>query len=240
MKSIAIIGNSIACGYRSDGWEHIDSTLDRKGRATEATNYVSNGWVQQFREYKQRTDPEFVLYNLSGDGWTTREHIDRKTLKLLSKCSPAPDYAMVALSIVDRLKDDGTISGGLSYYEYIANTVYLISGIANLNIKPVLVKENYVDMWGGKGFAPTEYTAMAQVKKPGSGLHRCLSDYVGIYNTLAHIFDCEVVEFYEAMRGRKLEYGMIGNTGIYDVWHPGQKGHDLMFREVLKWSVGKR
>lgn len=182
--AVGVIGNSIACGYRANNWQNIE--LDTQGMSTvgNQNNTAVGGWVQQLQVWLKSKNSTSIVHNMAGSGWTTQDHLEHNTLSLMVAKTPKPVAVFIALQVNDRLKDEGTTSGGISWNQYLANTRTIIRTLIANDILPILVKENSEPMPGGAGWYWSDYARMGAIPS-GNGTSRAYSEYVAAIDTIS-------------------------------------------------------
>lgn len=146
---VVVIGNSVACGYNATNWENI--TEDANDRIAEADREAPashiNGWVQRLRDYVVSENAESRVFNLSGNGWDTHDHLETQnaaaegytagrsgTFTIIDAMAHKPDLAILPLQINDRSYDVEAT--------FVVNTIAIVASLRARKITPVIMLEN--------------------------------------------------------------------------------------------------
>lgn len=145
---LAVIGNSVGCGYYGSGYANIPSISLSNKKLTDAgriSNVCDGGWPTRLRLYLQKKNASSQLYNFSGDGWDSNDHRGLSgssgvvgptaTVPQILAMSTLPDLVFLALQINDP-------NHGLSLATFETNTRAIISGLTAAGVPVVMVKES--------------------------------------------------------------------------------------------------
>lgn len=194
---VGVIGNSHACGYRADGTyqggaDMIAPTLltgTLGGRATAATQNLTSvgGWAQQLQVYLKAKNSTSLVQNLSGSGWTTKNHIDRGTVAAMAALTPKPTHVFIPLQVNDRGKDDINFPGSVEkipWATFISNTYAIVQAVIDAGMTPILVKEINTPFRAGTGWwwIENEYTGTGAP----AGNHHGWSEYMAQVDVIAN------------------------------------------------------
>lgn len=248
---IGIIGNSKACGYYQTGWDLLVAggpNIDANNQMTQAgeDNPNIHGWAQDLGRWVRAKGG--TVYNLAGAGWTTQTHIDRQTVQKFANMSPKPSIVFVQLIVNDRLLDSVSISGGITFSQYVENTRQIVSDLQAAGIRPILVKEDNEALTAGAGVPWAEWGGMGgTITGTNDSTHRAYAEYESAYDALGAELKVTVLDAYTPSlnMGQEPRYSyqgilapsnfryslMRGMMGRYnDVWHQNDTGGALILK----------
>ncbi len=251
---LGIIGNSKGCGFRQTGWELLvpgGENLEKNGLLTQVgqDNPEIHGWAQELQRWLKHKNSTSIIYNYSGSGWTTRNHLEFGTVQKLAAKLPKPDIVFVQLQVNDRLKDIVSVSplkGGISWEEFKSNTEKIVTDLLNEGILPILVKEDNVPFTNGKGWKWSEYDTGMNAPNTGTndGTHRSFSEYVRAIGSIAldekwlrlgvgplRVLDCYTPSL---NTGQESRYHYMDQNGVFDE-EDGLAPEDFRYSLMRGW-----
>lgn len=149
---VVVVGNSIGCGYNATNWANI--TQDANARLAEVDREAPashiNGWVQRLRDYVVSVNASSRVYNLSGNGWDTHDHLETQnsgaegytagrsgTFTIIDAMAQKPDLVILPLQVNDRTYSVEST--------FVVNTTAIVTSLRNRDIAPVIMMENRAD-----------------------------------------------------------------------------------------------
>ncbi len=234
---VAIIGNSVGCGfmadntfvpnpYNSESWGLLANGFDMtSSRLTNEGQYDTriNSWPIQVLNYLKNRNSLSAIYNLSGNGYATWNHIQYKSVSCLADKIPKPDIVVIPLQIND---------ASHSLEIWAQNTTALIDDIRAHGMSPVIMKENDIDPIDIVGINGMDTVTQSIPARPW------FYDIMNSVDTFAEIENVPVIDAF-AITHPLMQKAGIGNYAgsgyLHDFVHPNQHGHDLMFSVVKCW-----
>jgi lysophospholipase L1-like esterase len=211
---VVVLGASIALGCCADGWERTVYTPEGHlaGQSQEAGASV----IAQVRKLVKSRNPNSVVVNESGDGYTAHRTLNWMD-RWLTPTAGTPQYDLAFLPLAANDANHGN-----SPTEFTGRMQGIIDRLVAAGIVPVLVKE--LDIYG----------------VPEARFGYPFRDYIAALDQLAARNRLSVVDSYTAFHAAVLAGGGVESCGLFFVehttgLHPNQAGHDLMFRGYEQW-----
>lgn len=263
---VGVIGDSIACGFRANNWREIGEK-DERITPDSQNNPNIGGWAQQLQVWLKQKNPNSIVYNVSGSGWTTEMVLDRGSVKKLALMVPKPTVVFISLVVNDRYKDKPNIDSevGMAFSQYPINLAAICKQCRDYGMTPVLVQEINEPLPAGAGWKYAEYPH--RHRNPGIK-HHAYSEYIQLVKTVAHSGkfykrNIYVIDVYSNSLNHgnypryiyrtKDEHGKIDNSpgpedyrsdlytmeanNVFDPIHPNQAGHDLILTQYKKFFL---
>jgi lysophospholipase L1-like esterase len=224
---IAIMGNSIGCGFRADNsyspnpYNSEPFGLLAVGIGTDTDNRVTvsgqhdtrvQSWAIQLYELLQSKNPASSIHNVSINGGHMEVHSGSSlnSVDLLQSRELQPDAVILPLQINEAL-----IGGGI-YWK--SEAVVLINQILDAGWLPILMKENDL------------YDPAALNR---SGFYEIIS----AVDEIADIYGLGVIDAFTPFKKAldAVDRSWEASELFWDNLHPNQAGHDLLFESVYGW-----
>ncbi|HEY3374655.1 MAG TPA: SGNH/GDSL hydrolase family protein [Candidatus Aquicultor sp.] len=213
------VGNSVGCGYYANNWDYLVEKLNMQLTTASRIDTRVQSMAIQLRAMLKAKNAQSDLYNLSGDGWCTEDHLGRgthgviegiPTITALAAMNPKPDIVFIALNINDLNHRIGLGAGHINWTMYCANTRTMVQQCLDNGMVPVLVKEGNVTMGTADG--------------------KSYADYIAEYDVVADEFAVQGIGLLDTYTSTLTASGIM-----YDSLHRNQAGHYLGFADYEEW-----
>lgn len=214
---IGVAGNSVGCGYYSQGNASI--ALDGASRITDASQQLTvvRSWPTMLRELLKIKNASSDVYNVSGSGWTINEHNIQNTDTLLAGKSPKPTHCIIPCMI-----NDAVSASWRTIAEYQADMDTLCDDLVANGIIPVIALENDIDH-SVYGDNRTDSKTYLDIKAEAKA-YAVANDY-------------EIIDFFNPIFFYvERNSGVASTSGaVFDNVHPNMFGNLLLLYAVKFW-----
>jgi lysophospholipase L1-like esterase len=211
---VAVMGNSVGCGYYATNWENIQMTPGDDPRGVNKLTPYSQAdtsigsWANQLKAMLQSANPTSVVMNESGNAYDAGNMLGGTLggYDLIDTVayiiSLGPDIVFVPLQINDSFR--------MSTEQYQIYLDEITQRFLAAGVVPVLVKEN-----------ETAYG---------------LSAFIAVVGTVAAARNVPVLDTNAPFRDAFTAAGGWAQSGLmYDENHPNQAGENLIFAQYEAW-----